>query len=142
MDLCFDYELIQKIEYIRAECGFDETCPGSFTQAVLVFLESANFEDIIRNAISLGGNNDTQAGIKGALAEAYYKLILDEIAYVVYVRLTPKIKKILNQLFLRPKNKGDQLLKIYHSCRNHTKVWMLKGLCITELKIKTPLHCV
>lgn len=43
------------------------------TQALQVFFESTNFEDAIRNAISIGGDSsDTLAVICGGIAEAYY----------------------------------------------------------------------
>lgn len=41
-------------------------------QAIECFLESKNFEDCIRNAISIGGDSDTIAAIAGSIAEAYY----------------------------------------------------------------------
>ena len=45
-----------------------ETVP----QAIIAFLESRDFEDAIRNAISLGGDSDTLAAITGSIAEAAY----------------------------------------------------------------------
>ena len=41
-------------------------------EAVAAFIESTDFEDAIRNAISIGGDSDTIACCTGALAEAYY----------------------------------------------------------------------
>ena len=41
-------------------------------QALQAFFESTNFEDAIRNAISIGGDSDTLAAICGGIAEAYY----------------------------------------------------------------------
>ena len=55
--------------------GFDVNyvmCQGSVPQAILAFLESSDFEDAIRNAISLGGDSDTLACMCGSIAEAYY----------------------------------------------------------------------
>ena len=57
---------------IRDSYHFDVTCQGSVPQAILAFLESSDFEDAIRNAVSLGGDSDTQAAIAGSIAEAYY----------------------------------------------------------------------
>ena len=48
------------------------TCEGSVPQAIVCFLDSEDFEDAIRNAVSLGGDGDTQACIAGAIAEAFY----------------------------------------------------------------------
>jgi ADP-ribosylglycohydrolase len=41
-------------------------------EAIIAFLESIDFEDAIRNAISLGGDSDTLAAITGSIAEAAY----------------------------------------------------------------------
>lgn len=57
---------------IRASYSFNETCQGTVPPAIVAFLESEDFEDAIRNAISLGGDSDTLAAITGSLADAYY----------------------------------------------------------------------
>jgi len=41
-------------------------------QAIIAFLESENFEDAIRKAVSIGGDSDTIACIAGGIAQAYY----------------------------------------------------------------------
>ncbi len=66
------YQLDFKIDDIREEYKFDVTCQGSVPQAIEAFIESENYEDAIRNAISIGGDSDTIAAIAGSLAEAYY----------------------------------------------------------------------
>jgi len=99
----FGYDLSQKLEQISPNYRFDVTCQGSVPQAIIAFLESTDFEDAIRNSISLGGDADTQACITGALTEAHYKNIPDEIAEFVYSRLTPEIKAVLEQLRERTK---------------------------------------
>lgn len=66
------YNLDFTLDEIRPYYEFDVTCQGSVPQAIRCFLESADFEDAIRNAISLGGDTDTQAAMAGAIAEAYY----------------------------------------------------------------------
>lgn len=50
----------------------DISCAGSVPEAIICFLEAENYEDTIRNAISLGGDADTQAAIAGSIASAYY----------------------------------------------------------------------
>lgn len=68
-----DYYAIDfKLDDIRATYTFDVSCQGSVPQAFAAFFESKNFEDAIRNAISIGGDSDTIAAITGSLAEAYY----------------------------------------------------------------------
>ncbi len=73
------YTIDFTLDLIRPSYSFDVTCQGSVPQAIACFLESEGYEDTLRNAVSLGGDADTQACIAGAIAEAYYG-IPDEIA--------------------------------------------------------------
>lgn len=75
----FGYDLSRTIETIRPGYSFDITCRGSVPESIIAFLDSTSFEDAVRNAVSLGGDADTQACIAGAIAEAYYKEIPLEI---------------------------------------------------------------
>lgn len=65
------------LDEIRPDYEFDETCQGTVPQSIVAFLESIDFEDAIRNAISIGGDSDTLAAITGSLAEAYYGIPLE-----------------------------------------------------------------
>jgi ADP-ribosylglycohydrolase len=97
LESLFDYDLSQKLEQIIPSYAFDNTCQGSVPQAIIAFLESTDFEDAIRNSISLGGDADTQACITGSLAEAYYKSIPDEIASFVKWRIEDDLLAVLDQ---------------------------------------------
>ena len=99
----FDYDLSQTLEQVKLNYSFDVTCQGSVPQAIIAFLESEDFEDAIKNAISLGGDADTQACIAGALAEAFYMKIPDQIKEFVLTRITPDILDVLHQLHVRTK---------------------------------------
>ena len=66
------YDLDFTVDGIRDGYSFDVTCQGSVPEAIVCFLDSTDFEDAIRNAVSLGGDADTQACIAGSIAEAYY----------------------------------------------------------------------
>lgn len=66
------YNIDFTLDEIRADYEFDVTCQGSVPQALEAFFESTNFEDAIRNAISIGGDSDTVGAITGGIAEAYY----------------------------------------------------------------------
>ncbi|CAK0739380.1 ADP-ribosylglycohydrolase family protein [Gammaproteobacteria bacterium] len=68
----FGYDLSETVEDIRPWYEFDETCQGTVPQAIIAFLDSNDFEDAIRNAISLGGDSDTLACITGGIAQAFY----------------------------------------------------------------------
>lgn len=66
------YDLDFTLDEIRDGYGFDVTCRGSVPQAIECFLEAEDYEDAIRNAVSLGGDADTQAAMAGAIAEAFF----------------------------------------------------------------------
>ena len=63
---------------------FDVSCQGSVPQAIFCFLIGESFNDVIKTAVSIGGDSDTIACMAGAIAEAYYKDKQD---------ITPTIKK-------------------------------------------------
>ena len=71
------YPLDKTLDEIRPTYTFDESCQGTVPPAIQAFLESTDFEDAIRNAISLGGDSDTLACITGGIAEAYYGIPKD-----------------------------------------------------------------
>lgn len=60
------------VDGIREEYFFDGTCQGTVPQAMQCFFESTDFEDAIRNGVSIGGDTDTICAIIGGIAEAYY----------------------------------------------------------------------
>ena len=66
------YTIDLKLDEIRDDYDFYEICQKSVPQALEAFFESTNFEDAIRNAISIGGDSDTIAAITGSIDEAYY----------------------------------------------------------------------
>ena len=101
LESLFDYDLNQKLSHIRPNYSFDVTCQGSVPQAIIAFLESEDFEDAIRNAISLGGDADTQACIAGALAEAHYMNIPDQIKEFVFNKITADLSYVTNEFLDR-----------------------------------------
>lgn len=66
------YPMDKTLDEIRPDYEFDGSCLGTVPPAVQAFLESTDFEDAIRNAISLGGDSDTLTAITGSIAEAFY----------------------------------------------------------------------
>ncbi len=76
IDKCY-YPMNFTLDSIRATYKFNETCQGTVPQALMAFFESTDFEDAIRNAISIGGDSDTIAAICGGVAEAYYGIPTD-----------------------------------------------------------------
>ena len=87
----FGYDLSQTLDDIRPTYRFDVSCQGSVPQAITAFLESTDFEDAIRNAISLGGDSDTIACIAGSIAEAFYGGVPAAIAEETMIRLDQRL---------------------------------------------------
>ena len=71
-----------------------EICQVSVPQALECIFESTDFEDCMRNCISIGGDSDTIAAISGGIAEAYYG-IPEEIWAEAESRLTPDLREII-----------------------------------------------
>ena len=92
----YGYDLSRTLDEIRPSYRFDETCQGTVPQAIIAFLESTDFEDAIRNAISLGGDSDTLAAITGSIAEAAYG-IPDWIKEKAYSYLDAPLKDVLRR---------------------------------------------
>jgi ADP-ribosylglycohydrolase len=93
----FGYDLSLTLDAIRPTYQFNETCQGTVPQAIIAFLESENFEEAIRNAISLGGDADTLAAISGSIAEAFYEGVPEEIAREVRTRLPEELWSIVER---------------------------------------------
>ena len=91
----FDYDLNRTIAGIRSRYDFDASCQGSVPEAIIAFLEGNSFEDVIRLAISLGGDSDTIACMAGAIAACCYE-IPKEIAEKCDSLLTKDLKTIMD----------------------------------------------
>ena len=68
----FGYDISMTVDELRPLHRHDETCMDALPKALVAFLEGDSFEDVVRNAVSLGGDTDTIAAIAGAMAEAFY----------------------------------------------------------------------
>ena len=91
----FHYDLSRKIADIRRNYVFDSRASYSVPPAIIAFLESTDYESAIRNAISLGGDADTEACIAGGIAEAYYKEIPKHISEFCDRRIDYTLKKVV-----------------------------------------------
>ncbi len=68
----FGYNLSRTCDEIRPGYYHIETCPKTVPEAITAFMEGMDFEDVIRTAVSLGGDCDTLTCIAGGMAEAFY----------------------------------------------------------------------
>ena len=95
----FDYDLSFTLDEIRPVYSFDVSCQGTVPQAIVSFLESENYEDAVRNAISLGGDSDTLACITGSIAEAYYGEVPQHISRKALAILDDRLTSVLNRFY-------------------------------------------
>lgn len=68
----FHYDLSRTCDEIRPGYRHVESCQETVPEAMTAFLEGDSFEDVIRTAVSLGGDCDTLTCIAGSMAEAFY----------------------------------------------------------------------
>jgi ADP-ribosylglycohydrolase len=92
----FEYDLNRTLDEIRPAYRFDISCQGSVPEAIIAFLEGQDFEDVIRQGISLGGDSDTIACIAGGIAQAYYREIPREIVANVRARLPERLLVVID----------------------------------------------
>ena len=95
----FNYDLEKTIDEIRPSYYFDVSCQGSVPQSIIAFLESKDFEDSIRLAVSLGGDSDTMGCITGGISEAFYNQIPNEIISDTRKRLPMEFLKIIDEFY-------------------------------------------
>ena len=73
----YAYDLSKTCDEIRPTYRHVESCQETVPQAITAFLEGGSFEEVIRLAVSLGGDSDTLTAIAGSIAEAYYPIPKD-----------------------------------------------------------------
>lgn len=95
----FGYVLNRTLDDIRPGYGFDVSCMGSVPEAITAFLESIDFEDAVRKAVSLGGDSDTIACMTGALAEAHYGGVPENIEREAMSRLPESFKDVISRFY-------------------------------------------
>lgn len=72
VEVNYGYDLSRRLDDIRPTYSFELHCKKSVPESIICFLEAENFEDAVRNAVSLGGDADTLAAIAGSIASAYW----------------------------------------------------------------------
>ncbi len=70
----FKYNLDRTVEEIRPGYQWDVSCQGSVPESIICFLEGKDFIDVVRKAVSLGGDADTMACIAGSIASCIYPI--------------------------------------------------------------------
>lgn len=93
----FGYNLNRTCGEIRPVYKFDVTCQGSVPESIICFLESKDYEDAVRLAVSMGGDADTMGAICGSIAAAYYGEIPPVIYNTCWNKLTEDIREIVTE---------------------------------------------
>ena len=117
----FDYDLSRTCDEIRPGYHHVESCQKTVPEAITAFLEGADFEDVIRTAVSLGGDCDTLTCIAGSIAEAFYGVPeelksecrerLSEDMLEVLGRFEERMAEIHEMLFHDSFIKGNELIE-------------------------------
>lgn len=94
--LKYSYDLNRTCDQIRPTYTYDVSCQGTVPEAIIAFLDGENFEDALRNAVSLGGDSDTLAAITCSIAEGMWG-VPKEIEKMVRLRLDPLIMAELEE---------------------------------------------
>ena len=92
----FHYCLSRTCDEIRPDYYHVESCQETVPEAITAFLEGQSFEDVIRTAISLGGDCDTLTCIAGSMAEAFYG-VPEELKAECRERLTEDLREVLQR---------------------------------------------
>src|SRR5215470_14871487 len=96
----FGYDMRRAVDDIRPGYLFNETCQKTVPEALICTLEANDFEDAIRNAISIGGDSDTVACIAGSVAEARFG-IPEAIAAEGLRRLPQEMVDVVEEVYRR-----------------------------------------
>ena len=94
----FGYDTSKSVDELRPFHRHDESCMDALPKALVSFFEGDSFEDVIRNAISLGGDTDTIAAIAGAMAEGMYG-VPEELKLECLNRLPDEMKYVLDDFY-------------------------------------------
>jgi len=97
----FGYDLSEPLHELREHYGFDVSCQGTVPPALIAFLDSMDYEDAVRKAVSLGGDSDTLACITGGIAQAYYGGVPDAIARETWNRLDENLTRVVREFCKR-----------------------------------------
>ena len=92
----FGYDLSRTCDEIRVGYRHVESCQETVPEAITAFLEGESFTDVIRTAVSLGGDCDTLACIAGSMAEAYYG-VPDELVKECRERIPKDMSDVLDR---------------------------------------------
>ncbi len=97
----YGYDLSRDVAAIRETYEYNETCQRTVPEALVCALEATDFEQAVRNAVSLGGDADTLAAIAGSVAEALHGIpeAFIPVAEAEILRDAPDIRNVLRAMY-------------------------------------------
>ena len=98
VEMTYGYDLNRTVDSIRPDYKFNESCMKTVPEAIICALEAEDFEDAVRNAVSIGGDSDTLAAIAGAIAEARF-MIPEALCQEALRRIPDDLRTVLLQLY-------------------------------------------
>ena len=124
------YKLDFTLDSIRDTYSFDASCQGSVPQAIVAFLESENFEDAIRNVISIGSDCDTTGAITGSIAWTYYAVRTGDYRGWVYNEFDSSMLEIKNQAMKYLPEEFIEIADEFHEmCWRRAGTYWRAGIC-------------
>lgn len=96
----FNYDLNFDLEKLHNEYLFSSTSSTSVPHAIYIFLISNSFEEVMRNALYIGGDTDTIACIACSIGEAYFG-IDSKLIDIANKKLPNKFINLLNEAYKR-----------------------------------------
>lgn len=124
----YGYDLHRTWEQLHPVYDWDSSCQGTVPEAMIAFLDSTDYEDAIRKAVSLGGDSDTLACITGGIAEAFYGVPPGNISSRVVDKLPEDFVEIIRELKRRTAYRDIRM------AMPHMKVSRITPERVTSLK--------
>lgn len=132
----FGYDFSETLEEMRARHDHVETCMDSLPKAMRAYLDGTSYEDVVRNAVSLGGDTDTLGAIAGAMAEGRYR-VPEDLKKECQERVPKDMRKVIDRF-------DDLLERIYSNEKNEALIYayniLLQNQENEELRIKAHLN--
>ena len=81
--------------YYRPTGKMDYSTMSTLTAALKCFMDGSSFEDVVRRSVAMGGDSTSIASMAGALAQAFYKDIPEEIVKQCNKNIPTELKNMM-----------------------------------------------
>lgn len=103
--------------YYRPTGKIDYSTMNTLTAALKCFMEGSSFEDVVRKSVAMGGDSTSIASMAGALAQAFYKDIPEEIVKQCTKNMPTELKNTMEsyEMSLTRKPAEEPAKKVEHT---------------------------